>query len=92
MSRAADILRERARKSEECIAAYGLCSPAELRAVAHLMESIPQREQLRHDLVAYTCLVCRMWWFDNSPARHEPDCALAALERAITGESDAEGK
>lgn len=75
MTRAADILKQRAQMSEEHIAAYGICSPDELRAVAELMNACAPASNRR-------CLICAGW--DGEHAGH---CRLAALERAITVEN-----
>lgn len=82
MSRAAGILRERARMSEEHIAAYGLCSPAELRAFADLMAEC--------DGAAY-CVSCGIrQCTDDHTDDHHDGCKRAALEQLIEGERDAD--
>lgn len=77
MSRASDILRERARKADDIIAAYGLMHPDELRAIADLLEACAYPLE---DDNGNWCLIC-----DNHMPDHAPDCALAAAEREITG-------
>lgn len=74
MTRAADILRERAKKSEDIILAYGVMYPDELRAVADLMDDSTTSDGY-----------CR---FCGARLDHFQGCKLAALERAITGESE----
>lgn len=86
---AADVLRERAQKAEDSIAAYGLCHPAELRALADLVEACVDIEPGR-----FQCRVCRSVGRSEiySAVRvHTNDCPLAAVERVFAkGESDDE--
>ena len=99
MSEAADILRERARLSEERVAGYGIMSPDELRAVADLMEaqySVEVSYQWRggcevpnsRRAVGTRCKLCGRFAGVGVNVDHAADCPLAALERLITGESD----
>lgn len=88
MTRAADILRERAARNEQHIK-FAEQSPrqatrekasryrreiAEWRAVANLMVVLSAQDK---------CPCC-----DMTHERHEDWCVLAALERAITGEGE----
>ena len=80
MSRASDILRERARKADDIIAAYGLMHPDELRAIADLMGE--------WDTAAY-CLSCGVRQCEPEHGdEHHTGCKRAAAELAITGESE----
>lgn len=78
---AADILRERARQTENVSsAAFAPTSPDLLRATADLMEAC----LLRSGNTTW-CLMC------DSILPHSYKCPLAALERLITkGERDAD--
>lgn len=84
---AADILRERARQTENVSsAAFAPTSPDLLRAVADLMEACADDHP-----GAFRCRVCgstaRSDVYDKVRA-HLGDCPLAALERLIEGERD----
>ena len=76
MSRASDILRERA--ETWFVAERGsLATRDELRAIADLLEACAYPLE---DDNGNWCLIC-----DNHMPDHAPDCALAAAEAAITG-------
>jgi len=78
MSRASDILRERTRVANKTGGA--VFNTGEWTAIADLLDAC-----VSEGAGYYRCEVCggqglaRIW--------HAPDCALAAAERAITGES-----
>lgn len=80
MSRASDILRERAQQAETIIAAYGLMHPDELRAIADLLDAtaayIAWTEGAGHGESGHDS-----WLLMRN--------ALATAERAITGYSNA---
>lgn len=82
---AADILRERARQTENVSsAAFAPTSPDLLRAVADLMERVVDDEP-----GAFRCRVCGSTARSEIYSRvraHIGDCPLAALERLIEGE------
>lgn len=90
---AADILRERARLSEERVAGYGILSPAELRAIADLLEVGPAAQQLLRDFLDdiggcdhdVGICICA-----DTLTLEQFTTALAALERLIEGERDAD--
>lgn len=85
MTSAADILRERVRYTT---ADGGVFVSADtVRAVAELMDACVDEEPGR-----FQCRVCRSAGRSDvyrAVRVHTGDCKLAALERAITGESDA---
>lgn len=86
MTSAADILRERAHFLESHSTANSRRSAAEWRAVAELMDACVDEEPGR-----FQCRVCRSAGRSDvyrAVRVHTGDCKLAALERAITGESD----
>lgn len=76
MTRAADILRERAARLPFVETAEAAAMPAMFRAVADLMVVLAAQDK---------CPCCGMKY-----AKHEEWCVLAALERLIEGERDAE--
>lgn len=83
MSTASDILRERAQKADDIIAAYGLMHPDELRALADLLDACVTKSA-----GYFRCEICGAQASSGvySECRaHMVDCALAAAERAITG-------
>lgn len=85
MSGASDILRERAQQAETIIAAYGLMHPDELRALADLLDAC-----VTNSAGYFRCEICGAQASRKvySECRsHMDDCALAAAELAITGES-----
>jgi hypothetical protein len=77
MSRASDILRERAMAMGHSRSLDQRREAAELRAVAVLLDAVTRRQ---------ICVIC---WSELEDEPHEDWCTCAALERAITGESDA---
>ena len=84
MTSAADILRERVRytTADGCV----FVSADTVRAVAELMDACVDEEPGR-----FQCRVCRSAGRSDvyrAVRVHTGDCKLAALERAITGESD----
>lgn len=89
MSDASDILRERAQMSEERVAAYGICSPDELRAIADLLDALLISYGLVVPGDAAQCQLCTNLIHYPKGLTHKHGCAVEALERAITGESDA---
>lgn len=83
MSEASDILRERAQKADDIIAAYGLMHPDELRAIADLLDAC-----VTNSAGYFRCEICGAQASSKvySECRaHMAYCALAAAERAITG-------
>lgn len=81
---AADVLRERAQKSEDSIAAYGICQPAELRALADLVEACSDVSPGR-----FQCRICRSAGRSDiyDVVRvHTGDCPVRAVERAFAKE------
>lgn len=78
---AADILRERAQKADDIIAAYGLCHPDELRALADLVEA-------QISISGY----CNCCGLHVQRSGHKADCPLAAVERAFKGDEHAESE
>ena len=89
---ASDILRERARQTENVSsAAFAPTSPDLLRAVADLMEACVKHDPPRiRDRTQALCVVCCEFWQDGKAPQHAADCPLAALERLIEGERDAD--
>lgn len=99
---AADILRERARQTENVSsAAFAPTSPALLRAVADLMQRCVQPmwqvsrqgNEIMVGGVKFSgtrCIMCGSFSPEGTPIHHTPDCPLAALERLIEGERDAD--
>lgn len=97
---AADILRERARQTENVSsAAFAPTSPDLLRAVAELILRCRQpvwqvSRQGNEEMVGgirflgHRCLMCMSFGPEGAPIRHSHDCPLAALERLIEGERD----
>lgn len=85
MTRAADILRERARYVTND--GHVLMHAPQVVAVAALMEVCIETDGRR-----YRCVVCDHTWHADERAGdyHAADCPLAALERLIEGEIDAE--
>ena len=83
MTRAADILRKR------CKAPFDPGMVPEWRAVAELMEA-----GYRRYAAGRSCRFCEAEYWNTGPGGverewkpHKANCALAALERAITGEN-----
>lgn len=73
MGKASDILRERAQKADDIIAAYGLMHPDELRAIVDLLEACTEIDEE----YGVWCRLC------NAINTHDANCVLAAAERAI---------
>ena len=85
MTRAADILRQRAQMSEDRVAAYGICSPDELRAVADLLDALSVTYGLVVPGDATQCQQCSHLIHPAKGLAHAHGCAVDALERVITG-------
>lgn len=91
MTRAADILRKRAEAlNYDSLKTNAFQLMNEWRAVADLMDACVDEEPDR-----FQCRVCRSAGRSDvyrAVRVHTGDCKLAALERLITGESDATSK
>lgn len=97
MTRAADILRERAARNEQHIK-FAEQSPrqatrekasryrreiAEWRAVADLLDAC-----IDDDGHGLTCVICGGWRYGSATAEHLPGCKRAAAERVIARERE----
>lgn len=96
------VLRERARQTENVSsAAFAPTSPDLLRAVADLMQRCVQPmwqvsrqgNEIMVGGVKFSgtrCIMCGSFGPVGAPIHHASDCPLAALERLIEGERDAD--
>lgn len=86
MSKASDLLREQA---AHLAVDYRVGEARMYYAVADLMDACTERgAEVHPNMTVSGCLICCMHWYDMDDPRHAANCKLAAIERAITGESD----